>query len=99
MPCDDSNRYPQVFLARCWVSLFHTDVHWPQTPAFLHVVAQTTKIPIITFEYPGVVNSKLAQTLSFYLQGRDLSFKCLKHCGHEIHDAVFLLLGAPTGGL
>lgn len=71
MPRDASNGYPQVFLAGCWVSLFHIDGHWPQTPAFLHVVAQTTKISIITFEYPGVVNSKPTQTLSFYLQGRD----------------------------
>ena len=68
-------------------------------------VAQTTKIPIRTFEYPGVVNSKLAWTLSFYLHGGNQSFKFFKYCKREIHDARFCSLeftgvdSLPTGGL
>ena len=55
----ESSRHQQVFLACCWVTVVSCLSYWPQTPVFASM-AQTTKIPIRTFEYPGVVNSKLA---------------------------------------
>ena len=55
----ESSRHQQVFLACCWVIVVSCLSYWPQTPVFASM-AQTTKIPIRTFEYPGVVNSKLA---------------------------------------
>lgn len=49
-------------------SLFHIQGYWSQTPACLLVIAQTTKIPHYNVWDPGVVNAKLAETLSFHLQ-------------------------------
>ena len=100
----EATRHQQVFLlvARC--PLFHIYVTGHRHLCFSSM-AQTTKIPIRTFEYPGVVNSKLAWTLSFYLHGGNQSFKFFKYCKREIHDVGFCSLeftrvdSLPTGGL
>lgn len=86
-----SNRYQQVSLAYCWVSVVsHLCSYTTDTCLFLHVIAQTTKIPVIIWVYPGGVNSKLA--LPLYVRGGHRSFKCFRYCG-QIHGAGFLLLG------
>ena len=92
-----SNRHQQVFLACCWVTVASCLSSLATATCVFAYIVQTTKIPIVTFEYPGVVNSRLAQTLSFYLRSGNQYFKCSKYWRHKIHDLGFLLLRVHQG--
>lgn len=74
-PAVASNRHQQVFLACFWVTVASCLSSLATDTCVFACIAQTTKIPVVTFEYPGVVNSKLVQTLSFYLHNGNQYFK------------------------
>ena len=89
LPTDTNRCFSLLLGDRCFTFTFAGHTHL----CFCILLLRPQKIPTITFQYPGAVNSKLAQTLSFNLQGRDQSFKNFRYCGHEIHVAGSLLLG------
>lgn len=74
-PAVAANRHQQVFLACCWVTVASRLSSLATDTCVFACIAQTTKIPVVTFEYPGVVDSKLVQTLSFYLRNGNQYFK------------------------
>ena len=66
-----SNRHQQVFLSFCWVVIVSHFSSLATDTCVFACIAQATKISIRTFEFRGVVNSKLAHILPFYLCGRN----------------------------